>query len=191
MKNGKIFIISGPSGVGKNTIVKGLLETPDLNLAIIKSYTTRLKRPSDDIDQNYMFISVSQFKELEEKGEILESNFFNNNYYGSSKKEIRNKLDSGVNIIKDIDVNGGFFYKNNFSNATLIFVYSSLEKIRRRLEERKQNSVEEINDRLKTAEAELKQIPHYDFSVENVEGKPEIAIEKIAQIIRARSSEDI
>lgn len=182
--SGHIFIISGPSGAGKGTIIQMLKKDDALNLAWAKSYTTRPERTSDKVENKYIFVSIKEFKEKEKKGEILESNFYNDHWYGSSKPEIDRLLNEGKNIIKDIDVNGGMFYKKNFPDAILIFIKSNLVDIKNRLITRGDNSEEEISARLKTAEKEMTFEKEYNYSIINPEGHPEIAAKEISDIIK-------
>lgn len=179
-----IFIISGPSGCGKGTIVEALLKKPELNLYWAKSYTTRPERESDKSEHKYIFVDQNKFDELKSEGEILESNFFNHNWYGTSKSEIDKAQAEGKTIIKDIDVNGAFAFRKLFNNVKLIFITASLENIKARLIGRGQNSEAEITDRLKIAKQEIALSKDYDFIVENPEGHPEKAVEEIEKIIK-------
>jgi len=181
---GKIFVISGPSGSGKGTIEKGLLEKPELNLVWAKSYTTRAPRPSDQNEKHYIFVDKERFEELEKAGEVLESNFYNGHWYGSALSEIENALKENNNVLKDIDINGGFSLKKRFKNVVLIFIKSSLANIEKRLVERGQNTKEEIKTRLEIAENEISLADDYDYIVPNPQGNPEKAISKIAEIIK-------
>lgn len=184
MNKGKNFVISGPSGVGKGTIVEALLKNPTLNFYWAKSYTTRPPRQSDKAENHYFFVAEEKFKTLEKQGEIIESNFYNGNFYGSSKSEIDKAILQGKNILKEVEVNGGMNYKKLYPDAVLIFVKADLEDIKNRLISRGQNTTEEIEARLKTAEEELKYEKEYDFSVINPEGHPEKAIWEIEKIIK-------
>jgi len=183
MNKAKIFIISGPSGVGKGTIIEALRKMPELSLFCAKSYTTRAERESDAEEQKYIFVDKNKFRDLEKMGEIIESNFYNNHWYGSSKSEIEKALKSGKNIVKDIDVNGGLHYKKKFSDSILIFIKSDLKDIKQRLRHRGQNSDKEIIERLKTAQKELEKEKEYHHSVINPEGHPEKAVAEIRDII--------
>lgn len=180
----KIFVISGPSGCGKGTIIEGLLKNPDLNLYWAKSYTTRPERESDKSEQKYLFVDEEKFKKLEKRGEILESNFYNGDWYGTSKSEIDKTISAGQNIIKDIDVNGGMDFKKLYPDAVLIFLITSLDNIKSRLIKRGQNTDEEIADRLVIAKKEIAMSKDYDYVVENPEGHSEKAIEEIEKIIK-------
>jgi len=179
----KIFIISGPSGVGKGTIVDGLLKNPDLNLYWAKSYTTRPQRISDKMEGHYHFCNLDAFKRLEKRGEILESNFYNGHWYGSSKSEIDYALKAGRNVLKEIEVNGAMNYKKYYPNAVMIFIKADLDNIKNRLIRRKQNTPEQITERLEVAKKELEYEKEYNYSVVNPEGNPEKAISEVEKII--------
>lgn len=195
----RIFVISGPAGVGKGTIVKGLLERPEprrpsgsgsrpqasgLNLIWAKSYTTRPPRPSDRQEDHYFFVSPEQFKQLQQEGEIFEANYYNSAWYGSSRKAIDEALKSGKNVVKEVEVNGGKAYRQHYPESVLIFIKAPLEQIERQLIERKQNTREEILERLATARTELEAASWYDHVVENVPGHPEHAIEQVVEIVK-------
>lgn len=178
----KIFIISGPSGCGKGTIIESLMKN-NPNLAWPKSYTTRPERESDRTENHYIFVDVAKFKELEKSGEIFESNFYNENWYGSSKSEIEKLIGDNKTVIKEVDVNGGEAYRKTFPNTVLIFITTSLDNIKARLIGRGQNTPEQIADRLAIAKQEIAMSKDYDYIVENPEGQPEKAIEEIERII--------
>lgn len=185
---GKIYIISGPSGVGKGTIVNTLRKDPNLKLKWAKSYTTRAQRESDKNEDHYFFIDKNEFALLEKTGEILESNFYNNNWYGSSKSQIDKTLNDGNSVIKDIEVNGAMVFKKDFNNAVLIFIKCNLNDLKNRLINRGQNSDEEIEKRLSIAQRELSYEKEYDYVVINPEGHPEKAIAEIEQIIKKETN---
>ena len=113
----KLFVISGPSGSGKGTIIEALMKMPALNLAWPKSYTTRPERESDKTENHYIFVNIGKFKELEQKDEIFESNFYNDNWYGSSKSEIEKLIADDKTVIKEVDVNGGEASRKTFPEA--------------------------------------------------------------------------
>ena len=181
---GKLFIISGPSGVGKGTIVEEVIKKPSNNLYWAKSYTTRPERDSDESEGHYIFIDEKKFKQLEKGGEILESNFFNDNWYGSSKSEIDQALSKGKNVLKEIEVNGAMKLKKLLPEAILIFIKAPIEDIHARLISRGQNTNEEIEERLNTCKKELVFEKKYDYCVINSENHPEKAIEEVEKIIQ-------
>jgi guanylate kinase len=183
MKKNKIFIISGPSGSGKGTIVEGVLKTNKNDFNWAKSYTTRKIRESDKTENHYIFVDNEQFKKLEKEGEIIESNLYNDSWYGSSKSEIDNALRSGKNILKDVEVNGAIKYKKLFPDSVLIFVKSNLNDIKNRLIKRGQNTEKEIEERLGIAKNEISQEDQYHYKVYNPEGHQEKAIKEINGII--------
>lgn len=183
MEDNKIFVISGPSGVGKGTIIEALLKIPELNLFWAKSYTTRPERESDKSEGHYIFTCEKKFKELEKTGEIFESNYYNNNWYGSSKSEIDKILAQNKNVLKEVEVNGALVYKKKYPDAILIFIKTDLNNIKNRLISRGQNTEAEISERLKTAQKELVLEKEYDYSILNPQGHPEKGIKKIKGII--------
>ena len=181
---GKLFIISGPSGVGKGTIVEKVAKNSSNNLYWAKSYTTRPERESDKSEDHYIFIDENKFKDLEKTGEILESNFFNGNWYGSSKSEIDNAISNGKNVLKEIEVNGAMLFKEFFPQSILIFIKAPIEDIHARLIHRGQNTEDEIAERLNTCRKELEYEKEYDYCIINPQGYPEKAIEKVEKIIQ-------
>lgn len=182
----KIFVISGPSGCGKGTIIETLMKN-NADLAWPKSYTTRLERESDKSENHYIFVDEIKFKELEKSGEIFESNLYNDNWYGSSKSEIDKIISDGKTVIKEVDVNGGEAYRKTFTNAVSIFITTSLDNIKVRLIGRGQNTDEEITERLNIAKEEIGKAKDYDYVVENPEGHPEKAVEEIEKIIKEKN----
>lgn len=183
MNQGKNFVISGPSGVGKGTIVRALLQNPELNLVWGTTYTTRPPRPSDAAENHYRHVGGQQFKKLKQSGKIFESNFFNGNWYGSSKKLIDEIITAGKNVIVELDVNGGLAYQKTFPDATLIFISAPLNDIRQRLESRRQNTAKQIAERMKTAQKELEIAKQYDHIIENPQNNPGRAIKATQEII--------
>lgn len=166
MKKGKFIVISGPSGVGKGTICNKLFK--ELNAWYSVSTTTRSPREGEVDGVNYFFISKEEFLKKIEAGEFLEYNYYNENYYGTSKKIVLEKMDQGVNVFSEIDVNGARNIKKIFPDALLIYIAPpSMEELRKRLVGRGTDSIERINQRLAIAEEEMKQVDFYDYVVVN------------------------
>ena len=166
MKKGKFIVISGPSGVGKGTICNKLFN--ELNAWYSVSYTTRSPREGEVDGVNYFFTTKEDFKERIKNGEFLEYNIYNDNYYGTSKKVVMEKMNEGINVFSEIDVNGAHNIKKIFPDALLIYIAPpSIEELRDRLINRGTESIEKIEERLKIAEVELKEIDFYDYVVIN------------------------
>lgn len=166
MKKGKFIIISGPSGVGKGTICNVLLK--ELNAWFSVSMTTRGIREGEVDGVNYYFISKDEFKKRIEEGKLLEYNIYNDNYYGTPKDKVLEKMEDGINVILEIDVNGARNIKNIFPDALLIYIAPpSIEVLRERLVSRGTEDLETIENRIKIADNELKQLDFYDYVVVN------------------------
>ena len=166
MKKGKFIIISGPSGVGKGTICEVLLK--ELNAWYSVSMTTRGIRDGEVDGVNYYFISKDEFKERIEEGKLLEYNIYNDNYYGTPKDKVLEKLEEGIDVILEIDVNGARNIKNIFHDALLIYISPpSIEILKERLVSRGTEDMSTIENRLRIAADELKQVDFYDHVVIN------------------------
>ena len=166
MKKGKFIVISGPSGVGKGTICNKLLN--ELNAWYSVSMTTRSPREGETNGINYFFVTKEEFLKKIEDGEFLEYNYYNDNYYGTSKKVVLDKIEQGINVFSEIDVNGARNIKKLFPDALLIYIAPpSMEELKKRLIGRGTDSIERINQRLAIAEEEMKQVDFYDYVIVN------------------------
>lgn len=180
---GKFIVISGPSGVGKGTICNILLSKKENNLSYSISMTTRKKRIYEKNGIDYYFTSRDNFKKRILNNEFLEYNLYNKEYYGTLKTEVLNKINKGINVISELDVNGAKKIKNNFKDCILIYITApNIEELRRRLIKRGTENKEEIEQRLKIAIYEEKEKINYDYVIMN--DNLEIAIEKIQIIIK-------
>ncbi|NCO73959.1 MAG: guanylate kinase [Cyanobacteria bacterium] len=166
-QKGKLVIITGPSGVGKGTIVKSLLaKNPQIFLSI--SATTRLPRKGEIDGKDYYFLSRLQFEEMINKGELLEWAQYAGNYYGTPIKPVLEKIEQGKTIILEIEVLGANQIKNNFSSATRIFILPpSIEELEKRLRERNTDTEEVIIKRLNKAKEELAVSEEFDYQIIN------------------------
>ena len=166
MKKGKFVVVSGPSGVGKGTICNKLMN--ELNAWYSVSTTTREKREGEVDGVNYYFISKEEFRKRIDNNEFLEYNIYNGNYYGTSKKVVLEKMNEGINVFSEIDVNGAHNIKKIFPDALLIYIAPpSMEELKRRLIGRGTESEDTINERLKIAEKEMQELDFYDYVVVN------------------------
>ena len=180
---GKFIVISGPSGVGKGTICNILLSKKENNLSYSISMTTRKKRIYEKNGIDYYFTSRDNFKKRILNNEFLEYNLYNKEYYGTLKTEVLDKINKGINVISELDVNGAKKIKNNFKDCILIYITApNIEELRRRLIKRGTENKEEIEQRLKIAIYEEKEKINYDYVIMN--NNLEIAIEKIQIIIK-------
>lgn len=166
LKKGKFIVISGPSGVGKGTICNRIIN--DVNAWYSVSSTTRSPREGEVDGVNYYFISKEEFKKQIDEGKFLEYNIYNDNYYGTSKDVVLEKINQGMNVFSEIDVNGAHNIKKIFPDALLLYIAPpSIDVLRERLIGRGTESIDKINQRLKIAEKELQEIDFYDYVVVN------------------------
>ena len=166
MKKGKFIVISGPSGVGKGTICNRIIN--DVNAWYSVSSTTRSPREGEVDGINYYFITKEEFKKQIDEGRFLEYNIYNDNYYGTSKDMVLEKINQGINVFSEIDVNGAHNIKKIFPDALLLYIAPpSIDILRERLIGRGTESVDKINERLKIAEKELQKIDFYDYVIVN------------------------
>lgn len=163
---GKFIVVSGPSGVGKGTICNKLIN--ELNAWYSVSTTTRRPREGEIDGVNYFFITKDEFEKKIKNDEFLEYNLYNENYYGTSKKAVVDKINNGINVFSEIDVNGARNIKKIFPDALLIYIAPpSIDDLKERLIGRGTENIDKINERLKIAEEELKQANFYDYVVVN------------------------
>ena len=170
MKGGKLIIFSAPSGSGKTTIVRYLLEQPELNLAFSVSATSRRRRGKEKQGEHYYFMNVSEFKKHIRDDDFLEwEEVYRDNFYGTLKEEVERIWALGKNVIFDIDVVGGLRIKKKFPEKTLaVFVKPpSVDELKIRLKKRKTESDEKINMRIAKASVEMATAPQFDFIIEN------------------------
>lgn len=165
-----MIIFSAPSGSGKTTIVRYLLEQPELNLAFSVSATSRQKRGKERQGEHYYFMNVSEFKKHIKKNDFLEwEEVYRDNFYGTLKSEVERLWAEGKNVIFDIDVAGGLRIKKKFPKETLaVFVKPpSVDELKIRLKKRSTESDDKINMRIAKASVELATAPQFDEVINN------------------------
>ena len=169
-KQGKLIIISAPSGTGKSTIIGRIMEDEALQLAYSVSATTRPPREGEEHGVNYYFMSVEDFKQMIANDELAEfQEVYEGRYYGTPKSEIERITAMGKNAVMDIDVLGGINVKKMYGDRAMsIFIKPpSVETLRERLIKRGTDSMEDIENRVNKAEYELSFAPQFDRQVVN------------------------
>lgn len=180
MTKGKLFVISGASGVGKSTVLAKVMEQrKDLTFSV--SATTRQPRPGEVEGVSYYFITKETFQDMIRKDAFLEYDAHMDNYYGTPKAQLEEKLERG-HVLLDIEPNGAFIVQKARPDATLIFIAPpSLEELEKRLRNRGDTSEEQIIKRLDRSQWEMEQGKKYDYYVVN--DQVETCAEEILKII--------
>lgn len=181
---GKLIIFSAPSGSGKTTIVKYLLQQEELNLAFSISATSRPRRGKEKNGEHYYFMSISEFKRHIKAEDFLEwEEVYRDNFYGTLKSEVERLWAQGKNVIFDIDVAGGLRIKKKFPERTLaVFVKPpSVDELKIRLKKRSTENDDKINMRIAKASVELATAPQFDKIIKNYE--LEAALEEAHRLV--------
>ncbi len=183
---GKLFVLSGPSGAGKGTICKKLLEETD-KLELSVSMTTRNPRKGEEEGVSYFFTDKEAFEENIRRGNLLEYAEVYGNYYGTPKAPVIEKLESGIDVILEIDMQGALKVKENYPGGVFIFILPpSMAELRKRLTGRGTETAEAIELRLGETLKELSYIDKYDYCVVN--GVLEEAVARVKAIVVAEHS---
>lgn len=184
MAKGLLLIISGPAGSGKGTVGAHLLKRDDFVYSV--SATTRGPRPGERNGVNYHFISREDFTDRINSGDMLEYTEYCGNFYGTPKKEAEAVLESGKNLILEIEVDGAHQVKAKFPDAVLIMLLPPSFKVQEaRLRGRGTEPEEKILARLERTREELKDVEDYDYVVYNYDGQDLDAAERIVSIVEA------
>ncbi len=175
MNSGILFIVSAPSGAGKTSLLKALLERrqeeiqqPVQKRVLSVSHTTRQPRPGEVNGEHYHFVSVEQFQQMAGERAFLESAQVFDNFYGTAEASVREQLETGKDVILEIDWQGARQVRERFTDAVTIFVVPpSVEALRERLSSRGQDSDEIIERRMADALSEMSHYDEYDYIVVN------------------------
>ena len=180
---GLLIVLSGPSGVGKGTICKALLENnPNIELSV--SITTRKPRTGELDGISYHFREEDQFKEMIKHNGFLEYAKVYGNYYGTPKEHVIEKLNKGKDLILEIDTQGAMQVKDNFAEGVFIFIMPpSFKELKNRIINRGTDSIDTIDRRLKNTYNELQEVYNYDYLIFNDDILS--AVENISSIIKA------
>ncbi|MBQ7123682.1 MAG: guanylate kinase [Oscillospiraceae bacterium] len=167
-KRGVLLVISGPSGVGKGTVISKLFDMDD-NLYFSVSATTRQPRPGEVNGVHYTFKTKEEFEKDIETGEMLEYAQFSGNYYGTPRSAVEKKLSQGKDVVLDIEIQGARNVKRLMPEAVLVYILPpSIEELKRRLIGRNTETEEALEKRFKTAYTELHEAPEiYDYFIVN------------------------
>lgn len=187
MSKGRLFVVSGASGVGKSTVLKKVMEArQDLHFSV--SATTRDPRPGEIEGVSYYFVTPDSFRTMIAENQFLEYDEHNATYYGTPKQQLEEKLAQG-SVILDIEPNGAFNVRRNRPDATLIFINPpSYEELVRRLTSRGDTSPEQIQLRLERAQWEIEQSKQYDYTVIN--DQVDACADKILHLIAQKLGEE-
>ncbi len=182
-KQGNLIVISGPSGTGKDTVVNKLVsDKKDIWVSV--SCTTRSPRGNEKDGVEYFFLKKEDFEKKINNNEFLEYAMFNDNYYGTLKSKIDEKLDAGIDVILVIEVQGALQINNLVKEAIFIFIMPpSMRELKNRLEGRKTESKDKVLERFKTAYKEINEISTYNYVVVNDD--VDLAVKKVDSILTA------
>ena len=183
MSKGTLFIVSGPSGCGKGTVLAEILKQDNVYYSV--SATTRAPRPGEINGVNYHFLSKDEFEKLIENGGMLEYANYCGNYYGTPKKPVENMLAEGKNVILEIEVQGALKVMEKCPEAVSVFILPpSLKELRRRLHKRGTETEEVIEKRIGEAAGEIRKAVNFDYVMIN--GELEIAVSDLLSIINSQ-----
>jgi len=187
-KKGKLFVISGPSGAGKGTICKRLIdESRREDLCLSVSVTTRKPREGEEEGVHYYFIDEDRFREMAEHGQLLEFAEVYGKHYGTPKEKVLEKLAEGTDVVLEIEMQGALKVKKNYPDGVFIFILPpSMAELRKRITGRGTETEDVIDLRMSKALDEISYIEEYDYVVVNED--LDEAVSRVQAIIRAEHS---
>lgn len=182
--SGQLYVVSAPSGAGKTSLVKALVEANE-QLAVSVSHTTRAKRPGEVDGINYHFVSIAEFSAVREQGGFFESAQVFDNFYGTSKQGVLEQLNQGIDVILEIDWQGAAQVKQQMPDAVAIFILPpSTAALRERLTGRGQDDSNVIERRMQSARDEISHFGEADYVVLN--DRFETALNDLQAIIKSQ-----
>src|SRR6266566_4442609 len=184
-EQGLLFVLSAPSGAGKDSVIKALQER-GTDFYVVASVTTRAPRPGESEGNPYHFVSQEQFMQMVKNDELIEYANVHGNWYGQPRKPIRDNLSAGRDVLLKIDVKGAATIHSKIPEAIFIFLITgSLEKLTQRLIDQQTETKEELQKRLADARKELAEQHWYDYLVINRQGHLEEAVDCLRAIMLA------
>lgn len=180
-----LIVISGPSGVGKDTVLQRMKER-NLPFHYVVTATTRPKRPNETDGVDYFFVSEEEFQRMIDEGELMEHALVYDEHKGIPKKQVREALDSGKDVVVRVDVQGAGTIRQLEPNAILVFLTTTDEdELINRLKSRRTESPEKLNLRIETARQEYKRIDEFDYKVANRDNELDETVDTILAIVSA------
>lgn len=167
---GLLVVVSGPSGSGKSTLCKMLLDNKEDNFGLVTSHTSREKRPGEQAGRDYHYLTREEFQKNIDEDAYLEWAEVHGNYYGTPRDQVNRFLEKGLNVLLEIDVQGGLQVRGKIERAILIFISTAtFDDLCQRLRNRATDSEDVIKTRIHNANMELRMVPNYDYLVINDE----------------------
>jgi guanylate kinase len=180
-----LIVISGPSGVGKDSVVQ-TMKARGLPFHFVITATTRPARANEVNGRDYFFVAKEEFARMIESDELFEYAIVYNDYKGNSKKQVRDALASGQDVIMRLDVQGAATVRKLAPEAVLVFLTTQSEQeLVERLKSRKTDSAEDLSLRIATAQQELKRAAEFDYVIVNSDGCLDVTVDTVIAIIRA------
>lgn len=184
-KQGLLFVLSAPSGTGKDTVITALKQR-GMDFHVVASVTTRAPRPGESEGNPYYFVSQETFDHMVAHNELLEYANVHGNWYGQPLQQIKDNLQAGHDVLLKIDVQGAETVRKKIPGAIFIFLIpGSAEELVQRLTNRQTETEQQLQLRLKNARMELAQRDHYDYVIENRQGQLDTAVEHLRAIMLA------